>query len=358
MSAPIGLALLGSGIFAREQHLPAILSSPSFHLKAIYSRTASSATSLASSASLDVDIYSSESSNDLEALLKREDISAVIIGLPIPIQPSVIRACLLANKHVLSEKPIAPTIASACELLQFSRPLPALWGVGENYRFQSSWYYAREAIVSFGRVLNFNIQISSMVEGSNRFYHTSWRKTPEYQGGFILDGEVHFIAGLRMLLGEEEEVKRVAAFSAANMEYLPPVDTVNAVMRTKGGKVGYFALSFGTTMKGFEFTVACEGGVVVVGGGGKVKVTPRGGEETVKDFSEEKNGVEQEVKAFAKAILEGKLDERQTPENALKDLELIEKMLLSGEKDGESMEITGGLGLSTHNVPAGVGTRA
>jgi len=33
-------------------------------------------------------------------------------------------------------------------------------------------------------------------------------------------------------------------------------------------------------------------------------------------------------------------------------------MLLSGEKDGESMEITGGLGLSTHNVPAAAGTRA
>ncbi|KAF8542188.1 hypothetical protein BDD12DRAFT_916357 [Trichophaea hybrida] len=340
MTTPIGLALLGSGIFAREQHLPAILSCPSIHLKAIYSRTTSSAASLASSASLDVDIYSSEESiNDLEALLKREDISAVIIGLPIPIQPSVIHACLLARKHVLSEKPIAPTIASACELLQFSRPLSALWGVGENYRFQSSWYYARDAIVKFGRILNFNVQVSSMVEGSNRYYHTSWRKTPKYQGGFILDGGVHFVAGLRILLGSEE-VKRVAAFSAANMEYLPPVDTVNAVMRTKGGKVGYFALSFGTTMKGFEFTVACEGGVVVVGGGGKVKVTPRGGEETVKDFSEEKNGVEQEVKAFAKAILEGKLDERQTPENALKDLELIEKMLLSGEKDGESMEIT------------------
>jgi len=237
----------------------------------------------------------------------------------------------MAGKHVLSEKPIAPTIASACELLQLSRPLPPLWGVAENYRFQPAWYYAQEAIASFGRILNFNVQISSLVEDSNKYYHTAWRKMPEYQGGFILDGGVHFVAALRVLLGEDE-INRVAAFSACNMEYLPPVDTVNAVLRTNGGKVGYFALSFGTTTNAFEFTVACEGGVVVVGGGGKVKVTPRGEEEAVKDFSEENNGVEQEVKAFAKAVLEGKLDERQTPENALKDLELVSPRWQSGRE--------------------------
>ena len=42
-----------------------------------------------------------------------------------------------AGKHVLSEKPVAPTLEQAQQLLAFYRSLPSpapLWCVGENYR--------------------------------------------------------------------------------------------------------------------------------------------------------------------------------------------------------------------------------
>lgn len=44
--APIGIALLGSGIFAHDEHKPAINACKDFELKAVYSRTKKSAENL------------------------------------------------------------------------------------------------------------------------------------------------------------------------------------------------------------------------------------------------------------------------------------------------------------------------
>lgn len=46
------------------------------------------------------------------------------------------------------------------------------------------------------------------------------------------------------------------------------------------------------------------------------------------------NGVVEEVKAFAESIAAGKADERGTPDEALADLLVIQRMLESGEQGG------------------------
>lgn len=161
-----------------------------------------------------------------------------------------------------------------------------------------------------------------MVHPGGKYYETEWRKKPSYQGGFLLDGGVHFTAALHLLLGSDG-VERVSAFTAQNQVHLPPVDTVSAVVRTKSGVVGRFALSFGTTFESFEFSVACEKGTVTVGRGSKVVVKKVGGETETKEFPGDKSGVVQELKAFGEALVKGVADERQTPELALADLELV-----------------------------------
>jgi hypothetical protein len=74
------IALIGSGIFVKEEHLPAVKATPSLTLKAIYSRSLKSAKGVAADAS-DVELYSEDQEGrKYEDLLKREDISAVIIA--------------------------------------------------------------------------------------------------------------------------------------------------------------------------------------------------------------------------------------------------------------------------------------
>lgn len=76
----VGIALIGSGIFAKEEHLPAIQKTPSLSLKAVYSRSLKSAKTLSENLS-DVELYSDDSDGKkYEDLLKRDDIKGVVIA--------------------------------------------------------------------------------------------------------------------------------------------------------------------------------------------------------------------------------------------------------------------------------------
>lgn len=81
---PAGIALIGSGIFAKEEHLPAINATPStLALKAIYSRSLASAQNLASgdASAKGIDLYSEDQEGrTYDDLLKRDDIVGVVIA--------------------------------------------------------------------------------------------------------------------------------------------------------------------------------------------------------------------------------------------------------------------------------------
>lgn len=143
-------------------------------------------------------------------------------------------------------------------------------------------------------------------------------------------------------MGESAKPTTLTAYTHLLREHLPPVDTVDSVWQTKSGITGTFSCSFGTTLSGSEYTVACEKGSVTVLLRDKVIV--RQGEEgdknfTEKEFKEEGSGVKQEVKAWAQSLVDGKPLPEQSPEEALIDLEILEKMLRSGEQKGQAQTL-------------------
>lgn len=347
--APVGIAIIGGGIFVKEQHIPAALASPLLTIKAIWSRsfkTAEDAAKLVPADAGPVDLYSTDSGagKSFEDILKRDDITGVILALPIPDQPSFIEKALAAGKHVLSEKPLAKDVETAVKLIEYykwvSAETAASFAVAENFRFTPSYLYAAEEVKKLGKVTGFVVRVGFMMEKSNKYYNTPWRTTPQYQGGFLLDAGVHFTAATRKLLGGDNAVESLVAQTALVQEHLPPVDSINAVLKTKSGVVGSFITSVGTTLGAFEYAVACEQGVVKVE---PTKVT------TVRGYgkdaaSEEKafeqtTGVSEEVQAWAESLLSGVPNPSQTPEQALGDLELLEKMLTSGDQDGARQKL-------------------
>lgn len=190
---------------------------------------------------------------------------------------------------------------------------------------------------NLGRVLGFRVNMYANVEPGSKYYgkmvslsafhateilqETEWRKSPSHQGGFLLDGGVHFTAALRLLLGPEAAIERLSAFTTQLQKHLPPVDTVDATLRTKTGATGTLSVSFGTTMTGSAWTVGCEKGSVSVS---KSTVTTNiDGKVEGKEVQDERTGVPSEVRHWAEAILAEKQNERQTPEEALADLEIV-----------------------------------
>ncbi|CAO2655244.1 Nn.00g103080.m01.CDS01 [Neocucurbitaria sp. VM-36] len=338
----IGIALIGSGIFAKEEHLPAIQKTPTLSLKAVYSRSLKSAQALSEKLT-DVDLYSNDQEGrKFEDLLKRDDIKGVVIALPILAQPEYIKKALAAGKDVLAEKPIAKDVGTAQELLSWTQNksnTSASYTVAENFRFLNSFIYGSEQISSLGRILTFRVRVAAFVQPGGKYFETAWRKVPEYQGGFLLDGGVHFIAATRLLLsGGKQTMKNVSAFTAQLQEHLPPVDTLNSTIQLSNGSSGTLSISFGTTDTGSEYLVACENGSVHVSKG-KVTVTKVGKEPEVKEFNDEGNGVNQEIKAWAESLEKGARNEMQSPEEALRDLQVLEACLRSGEQGGKPLEI-------------------
>ncbi|OJJ97141.1 hypothetical protein ASPACDRAFT_33290 [Aspergillus aculeatus ATCC 16872] len=324
----IGVAIIGSGIFAREEHLPVARASPDFALKAIYSRSLQSAQNLASGVE-GVDLYSEDAGTgrSYADLLAREDVQAVIIALPILAQPEYIKQALTAGKHVLSEKPIAKDLATAQELLQWYTvnidTSKTLWAVAENYRYLAKFIRTAEEVRRLGGVKNFRVSVRSLIKTDFKYYKTEWRRTPAHQGGFVLDGGIHLVAGLRLILGEQEALASVSAQSSLLQEYLAPVDTVDAVAQTKSGASGAITMSYGSAFNDFVFEFDCAQGAVTLNGD-RVTVKGEGFEVPF-----EGRGVNHEVAGFAASIRTGVVQALLRPEQALADLEVMEGIFTS-----------------------------
>ncbi|KAL1874012.1 hypothetical protein VTK73DRAFT_566 [Phialemonium thermophilum] len=346
------IALLGAGIFAKEEHLPAIEASEDLQLVAVYSRSQKSAESLAAAATKSKpDVYydSPAGGRTLDDLLARSDVDAVAVCLPILNQPAVVRKALAAGKHVLSEKPIAADVAGAKALIADYQKLKApgpIWSVAENFRFTHSLRVAAERVRAVGgKVVTFHLKMYKLVAPDDKYFNTEWRKVPQYQGGFLLDGGVHFVAALRLLLGAlDEHVQRLAGFSNLLVEALPPVDTVHAVAATQTGAAGTVCISFGTEFKsGLEVEIVTTNGAVVWTQT-EVTVVRKGkdGAKTVeKENFEYDSGVTPEFAAFGKSLKAGVANPLLSPEEALKDIEIVQGLLESGEAGAQLKTLTG-----------------
>ncbi|KAL9101209.1 MAG: hypothetical protein Q9163_003511 [Psora crenata] len=332
----IGIAIIGAGNFAKG----AIKACPDFTLKAVYSRTEKCADALATEAGVDAYFQDPKiNAKALSVLLARKDIEAVSIALPISVQPTVIRQALEAGKHVLSEKPIADNVKTAEELLQWHSEHggQTLWSVGENFRFLEPIIFGWSQLRAFGgKVESFSVTLHGFIAENDPF-QTPWRRNPDFQGDFILDGGIHFVAALRFLLSAGfTSITHVAAFTSLISPHLRSVDTVNATMRLDNGNSGTFSMSYGTRMSHvYKIRIVTNHGAVTIDPWRVVStMSARDGRESVYDFLQLDNGVQREIGVFAKGILAREIEARGTPQEALMDLKVMRGILESGEEGG------------------------
>eukprot|EP01121_Diplochlamys_sp_Union-15-3_P002347 TRINITY_DN1204_c0_g1_i1.p1 TRINITY_DN1204_c0_g1~~TRINITY_DN1204_c0_g1_i1.p1 ORF type:complete len:354 (-),score=64.68 TRINITY_DN1204_c0_g1_i1:44-1105(-) len=336
----VNLAIIGAGLFAQKAHASSLSELSSYYnVVAVYSRSKESVEALLKKLTnyKDVSVYHGD---QLEQLLERKDIEAVDIVLPIgDVTTNAIRASLKAGKHVLSEKPLAASVKEGRMLVKeyednYSKKV--IWEVAENFYHMDAYIKASEILKKgeLGKPLFIEYVAKSSVTEDNAYYQTKWRKEPNYQGGFFLDGGIHHVAALQMVLGDIEEV---TAFSAQHKAHLPPLDTISTALKFKNGALGIFLISFGSNSVSSDplMTITCEKSTLLVTKDSiEIKsVSEQNKTETQKITVESSLvSVRNELESFAKLIRGNSQERLYSAKKALSDLTVLEAIVKSAEE--------------------------
>ena len=239
---PIRLGLIGTGLATELLHWPALKLMPErFTVVAFANDHRPKAEHFASYSGAAMAQYYA----DYHALLRRDDVEAVLIALPIPLNYPVTRECLVAGKDVICEKPAGTDLAQAEEFLALADEFPDRTVlIAENFFYRDDLRLARSLLDggAIGRLhlLNWRM-VSRLVPRAGTFSSTPWRHDPGYQGGPHLDAGVHHTAQIRLLCGDVQRVH--GEIQDANTTHGGPSDlTLN--LRFVSGAIGNYSASY------------------------------------------------------------------------------------------------------------------
>ncbi|XP_020103545.1 glucose-fructose oxidoreductase domain-containing protein 1 [Ananas comosus] len=350
------IAVIGAGTFVRTQYIPRLREIADFMiLRAIWSRTeesAKAAAELARDFAPNVEVKWGDLG--LQDIIEDSSIDGVAVVLAGQVQVDISLKMLQAKKHVLQEKPAAGSIAEAETAVSCYQSVPNLvlskpiWAVAENYRFEPAFVESRKLIDGIGDMMNIQVIVEGSMNSSNPYFSSSWRRN--FSGGFILDMGVHFIAGLRMLVGCE--ITTVSAISRHVDVTLPPPDNICSLFQLENGCAGVFVMAVSSKSPKIYWRVDGTKGAVQVERstdngrhGYSVLFYSEDGEcrKTFYPFS----GVNEELKAFIHDISQAnkkdgvvhEAEPRSSYVEGARDVAVLEAMLESGAKQGSSIQV-------------------
>jgi predicted dehydrogenase len=157
--------------------------------------------------------FSARAYSDYKELLADDEVEMVDILLPHNLHFAVAMDAISAGKHVLVEKPMAPTVAECEELVEAARRQGLTLTVAENTRFVTA-YQAVERVLESGEIGSVR-SVRTFVFGSEveRLSDPSlWKGRKDGTvGGAIMDAGAHSFYLLGWLIGDIAEVRAQGA---------------------------------------------------------------------------------------------------------------------------------------------------
>ncbi|XP_063937137.1 dehydrogenase FPY6-like isoform X2 [Daucus carota subsp. sativus] len=347
---PPTIAILGAGIFVRTQYIPRL--SEIAHLvlvKYIWSRSQESAEEAVGVARKHFpQVEAKWGESGLDEIILDASILGVAVVLAGQTQVDISLKLLKAGKHVLQAVREAETALSCYNSICAKVPGQPIWAVAENYRFEPAFVESKKLMAEIGDMMNIQVIVEGSMNSSNPYFSSTWRRN--FTGGFVLDMGVHFIAGLRMLVGSE--VDSVSATTSHVDASLPPPDIISSLFQLENGCSGVFVMVVSSKSPKIVWRIVGLNGTLQVERGNKegkhgylVSLSTADGQ--TKNSFYPFCGVTEELKAFIHDISHAALQKDSTYEaeprssfiEGARDIAVLEAMLESGMKQGIQVKV-------------------
>jgi len=223
-----GFGIVGTGVIA-AMHADAIATLPGARLVAVTDVASQAASAFAAARHCAAD-------PSLDVLLARPDVDVVCVCVPSGLHAEVGVRAARAGKHLVVEKPIDVTLASADRLIEATRAASVALTVISQHRFDPD-------LIELKRLLGAGALGRPVLgEASTKWYRrqayydgAAWRGTWAMDGGSLMNQGIHYVDLLRWCMGPVTEVTAVCATQAHQIEV---EDTALAIVRFGSGAVG------------------------------------------------------------------------------------------------------------------------
>ncbi|MEX2705079.1 MAG: Gfo/Idh/MocA family protein [Candidatus Freyrarchaeum guaymaensis] len=189
--------------------------------------------------------YGMDVCGEYQTLLSRSDVNAVIIALPHHFHSDATIAACEAGKHVLCEKPMAPTLEECDAMIKAAEKAGVKLVIAENHRFLPAHRTVQD-YVSRGMISD--VLLARAYEGVSEIPDLSkadhWKGSPALAGGGVLmDAGVHRFSVLRRLFGEVESVYCWLAKRVVKLENKAE-DNAMMFLKFENGAIAEVVVSF------------------------------------------------------------------------------------------------------------------
>jgi len=192
----INVGLIGFGLAGRSFHAPVIRAVPGLKLAAILQRSGNEAAKLYPDARI---------VRGAEELLAMPEIQLIVVATPNDTHHSIARQCLAAGRDVVVDKPLAPTMEEALDLVKFAQERGRLLTVYQNRRYDGDFQAVQQLVASgrLGRIVRFE---SNYDRFRPQPKPNAWRERSGPGTGILFDLAPHLIDHALLLFGLPEAV--------------------------------------------------------------------------------------------------------------------------------------------------------
>jgi scyllo-inositol 2-dehydrogenase (NADP+) len=186
----INVALVGFGLSGRYLQAPFFIANPHFNLKYVVTKNQNPQAIFPNVQKMET----------LEAVLADASIDLVSICSPNNTHVAYTRQCLLAGKHVLVEKPFAPTYEEAKSLFLLAKECKKHIFIFQNRRFDSDFLTIKKIIDNgfLGEILQYEAHYNRYKPILNP---KKWKETEGPASGILYDLGAHIIDQAIALFG-------------------------------------------------------------------------------------------------------------------------------------------------------------